>query len=60
MTAVIMVQAAFFAPPEELLLRFDRPFLFALVHLPSGAALFAGAVTQPEAWGRQDDSTSDS
>lgn len=43
-TAVVVgVTAA--APPAQLTL--DRPFLFAIVHEPSGALLFVGAVTNP-------------
>ena len=32
-------------PPAELVL--DRPFVFLIVHEPTGAMLFAGAVTDP-------------
>jgi serpin B len=33
---------------EEMELRFDRPFIFAVVHAPSGLALFCGEVHNPE------------
>ena len=35
---------------EEIELRFDRPFVFAVVHRASRLALFCGEVHQPEAW----------
>lgn len=35
---------------EEIELKFDRPFVFAVVHGPTGLALFAGEVYKPEAW----------
>lgn len=35
---------------EEIELKFDRPFVFAVVHGPTGLALFAGEVYTPEAW----------
>ena len=38
------------SPPPELNIRFDRPFALAVVHLPTGAALFVGSVEAPEAW----------
>ena len=47
-TAVVMTRAAF-GPSSELEVRFDRPFFFAVVHEPSGLALFAGQVHRPEA-----------
>jgi hypothetical protein len=34
----------------ELELRFDRPFAFAVVHAPTGLALFAGEVHRPKEW----------
>ena len=50
-TAVVMVRSAMVRPPPELVARFDRPFVFAVVHEPSGTALFAGEVWGgPEAW----------
>lgn len=35
---------------EQIELRFDRPFIFAVVHAPSGLALFTGEVHKPEEW----------
>ena len=35
---------------EEIELKFDRPFVFAVVHGPTGLALFAGEVYKPEQW----------
>lgn len=35
---------------EEIELKFDRPFVFAVVHGPTGLALFAGEVYTPEVW----------
>lgn len=32
------------------MIRLDRPFVLAVVHLPTGAALFCGEVHRPEAW----------
>ena len=46
-TAVVMTRAAF-GPISELEVRFDRPFFYAVVHEPSGLALFAGQVHRPE------------
>jgi len=36
-------------PPPEL--RFDRPFVFGVQHVPTGALLFAGVVEKPEGCG---------
>jgi serpin B len=48
-TAVIMVTGAAIAfelpPPIEV--RVDRPFLFAIQHVPSGTCLFLGRLTDP-------------
>ncbi|PSC75539.1 ase inhibitor I4 serpin [Micractinium conductrix] len=49
-TAVVMMRAAMPLPREEIELRFDRPFVFAVVHRESGLALFSGEVHRPEAW----------
>lgn len=49
-TAVVMVRSAFIRPPPELFVRFDRPFIFSIVHEPSGLALFTGEVYKPEKW----------
>lgn len=37
------------APTQFLDIRFDRPFVFGVVHRASGAALFVGEVLEPEA-----------
>ncbi|OGN86833.1 MAG: hypothetical protein A2X23_02280 [Chloroflexi bacterium GWC2_73_18] len=44
-TAVVMVGTG--APAEPVTLRVDRPFLFALRDLPTGAVLFLGRVADP-------------
>lgn len=49
-TGVIMMRSAMLMPKEEVVLRFDRPFVFAVVHGPSGLALFCGEVYKPEEW----------
>ncbi|KAI7837490.1 hypothetical protein COHA_008681 [Chlorella ohadii] len=49
-TAVVMLRAAMPMHREEIELKFDRPFVFAVVHGPTGLALFAGEVYKPEAW----------
>jgi len=47
-TAVGMARAAGFAEkPKPIVVRVDRPFLFAIQHVPSGACLFVGRVTDP-------------
>lgn len=38
---------------DEIELRFDRPFAFAVVHRASGLALFSGEVHSPEKWSGQ-------
>lgn len=35
------------APPPPIEVRVDRPFLFAIQHMPTGALLFLGRVTDP-------------
>jgi serpin B len=45
-TAVMMLSRAM-APRADLEIRVDRPFLFAIQHVPSGACLFLGRVTDP-------------
>jgi serpin B len=35
------------APSDQVTLRVDRPFLFALRDKPTGAILFLGRVTEP-------------
>lgn len=52
-TAVIMVRAMMPRPRDEIELRFDRPFAFAVVHRASGLALFSGEVHSPEKWSGQ-------
>ncbi len=48
-TAVVMMRATSMpiAKPEPLVIRVDRPFLFAIQHRPSGACLFMGRVRDP-------------
>jgi len=46
-TAVVMRATAI--PAEPVTVRLDRPFLFALRDLPTGAILFLGRVTDPSA-----------
>jgi serpin B len=47
-TAVIMVKSMPMNPPPELFVKFDKPFVFTVVHDDSGMALFTGEVYQPE------------
>jgi serpin B len=47
-TAVVMKFRALPPPPKRPIeVRVDRPFLFAVQHIPSGACLFLGRVTDP-------------
>jgi serpin B len=47
-TAVVMVRATSMQNPSQPLeLRIDRPFLYAIQHVPSGTCLFIGRVTDP-------------
>ena len=47
-TAVAMaVGAAASQKPEPPEVKIDRPFLYAIQHVPSGACLFIGRVTDP-------------
>jgi serpin B len=48
-TAVAMVAAAAMRspPPPPIEVKVDRPFLYAIQHVPSGACLFIGRVTDP-------------
>lgn len=47
-TAVVMMRAASAVKPEQpVVCKVDRPFLFAIQHVPSGACLFLGRVTDP-------------
>jgi serpin B len=48
-TAVVMMEltARFEKPKEPIHVKVDRPFLYAIQHVPSGACLFIGRVTDP-------------
>jgi len=47
-TAVIMMTTESCEPMlENLTLRIDRPFVFAIYHRPSGAIIFAGKIENP-------------
>jgi serpin B len=47
-TAVVMMDvAARFEKTEPVHVKVDRPFLYAIQHVPSGACLFIGRVTDP-------------
>ena len=49
-TAVMMMRATSALPrekPKPVEVRVDRPFLFAIQHVPSGACLFLGRITDP-------------
>ena len=48
-TAVVMMEltARFEKPKEPFHVKVDRPFLYAIQHVPSGACLFIGRVTDP-------------
>jgi serpin B len=46
-TAVVMMAEAMMAPGKPLEVTVDHPFLFAIQHVPSGACLFLGRVTDP-------------
>ena len=48
-TAVIMMVGSAMRPdpPPPIEVRVDRPFLFAIQHVPSGACLFLGRLTDP-------------
>ena len=46
-TAVSMGVAMAARPQEPLEIRVDRPFLFAIQHVPTGTCLFLGRVTDP-------------
>lgn len=48
-TAIMMLRAALPMRPE-LHLRFDRPFVFVVAHVPTGGALFVSEVYRPEVW----------
>ena len=47
-TAVIMMPTGMAAPTQSPIeVKIDRPFLYAIQHVPSGACLFIGRVTDP-------------
>jgi serpin B len=49
-TAVTMMAATAMAPkptPPPIVVTIDRPFLYAIQHVPSGVCLFLGRVTDP-------------
>jgi serpin B len=48
-TAVVMMElsARFEKPKEPIHVKVDRPFVYAIQHVPSGACLFIGRVTDP-------------
>lgn len=49
-TAVTMMKATAMAPkptPPPIVVKIDRPFLYAIQHVPSGVCLFLGRVTDP-------------
>jgi len=48
-TAVVMMYGSAMRPdpPPPIEVRVDRPFLFAIQHVPSGACLFLGRLTDP-------------
>jgi serpin B len=48
-TAVVALRASALPiePPQPLEVRVDRPFAFAIQHIPTGACLFLGRVTDP-------------
>jgi serine protease inhibitor len=48
-TAVVMMEvtARLEKPKQPIEVKVDRPFLYAIQHVPSGACLFIGRVTDP-------------
>jgi len=48
-TAVVMMEATarFEKPKEPIYVKVDRPFVYAIQHVPSGACLFIGRLTDP-------------
>ncbi len=47
-TAAVMMQTtSAMRPDEPIEVKVDRPFLYAIQHVPSGACLFIGRVTDP-------------
>ncbi|KAL4551313.1 hypothetical protein Ndes2526B_g05610 [Nannochloris sp. 'desiccata'] len=49
-TGIVMVTSMPLEPPKELVVRFDRPFMFSVVNKKTGLALFVGEVYKPEEW----------
>jgi len=49
-TGIVMVTSMPLEPPKELVVRFDRPFMFSVVNRKTGLALFVGEVYKPEEW----------
>lgn len=49
-TGIMMMRAAIMKPVDEMVVRFEKPFVFSVVHGESGLALFSGEVYQPETW----------
>lgn len=48
-TAIMLARAMMREPPS-VVVRLDRPFVFAVTHRATGAALFVGEVHEPEGW----------
>jgi serpin B len=46
-TAVVFTASAVMRPPPRVTMVVDRPFLFAIVHTPTGLPLFLGQVSHP-------------
>ena len=46
-TAVAMRAGAAMHPEQPIEIKADRPFFYAIQHVPSGACLFVGRVTDP-------------
>ena len=49
-TAAAMIATSAMAPietPAPIEVKVDRPFIYAIQHVPSGACLFIGRVTDP-------------
>ena len=46
-TAVVELTARLEKPKEPIHVKVDRPFVYAIQHVPSGACLFMGRVTDP-------------
>jgi len=46
-TAAVFQMSAAVQPPPPVTMIVDRPFLFAIIHTPTGLPLFAGQVSNP-------------